>query len=248
MLATFSFIHQKLIIRCYNNFNIAKVRKIYLQTRILVIEDETDIQNIIKAFLESEGYLVCLAGDGLAGFNKFNEQDFDLVLLDIMLPKIDGFTVCQMIRKQSDIPIVMLTALSSEEDQIKGFENLADDYITKPFSMKLLIKRVEAVLRRTEDRQDADKLKYQQILVDRKCYKAYFEDQLLELTKLEFEILEFFVLNPRQVFSREQLLDRVWGMDYFGDPKLINTHIKNLRKKLPVDYIKTIRGVGYSFE
>ena len=217
---------------------------------ILIIEDEESIQNIIKAFLEDAGYTVVLAADGLEGIEQFRVNKPDLVLLDLMLPKIDGFAVCEILRKESRVPIIMLTALDDEDSQMKGFDALADDYITKPFSMPLVVKHIEAVLRRAEQGTGVETniLRYKDLTLDTDSFTVLVKDESVSLTIREFEILKLLVENQGRVFTRESLLDSIWGYDYFGDEKIVNTHIKNIRKKLGVDYIETIRGVGYKIE
>lgn len=219
-----------------------------MNEKVLVIEDDLDIQEIIREFLCANGYVVEVAEDGLKGIEKFNSGKFDLVLLDIMLPKIDGFVVCEIIRKTSKIPIIMLTALEEEQDQIKGFELEADDYITKPFSVNLLIKRVGAVLRRTKAVDDDARLSFENIILDVSCFKVWVGEKEIELTAKEFELLKIFIKNKGRILTREMLLNQLWGYDFYGDARVIDTHIKNLRCKLKVDYIKTIRGVGYKLE
>ena len=217
---------------------------------ILVIEDEEPIQNIIKAFLEDAGYTVVLAADGLEGVEQFRESKPDLVLLDLMLPKIDGFAVCEILRKESRVPIIMLTALDDEDNQMKGFDALADDYITKPFSMPVVMKHIEAVLRRTEQGGAAPNnvIRYKEITLDMDSLTVLVGNESISMTTREFEILKLLLENQGRVFTRESLLDSIWGYDYFGDEKIVNTHIKNIRKKLGVDYIETIRGAGYKIE
>ena len=220
-----------------------------MKKHILIIEDEQSIQNILKAFLEDAGYNVTLADDGMAGIAAFHKATYDLVLLDIMMPKMDGYTVCEMIRNESTTPVILLTALDDEDSQMKGFDLLADDYITKPFSMPLLLRRIEAVLRRTQNTEiNCDVLSYHKIQLDTKRYQVFVSGQEVALTAREFEILHLFMENPGRVFTREQLLDIIWNYDFVGDDKIINTHIKNIRKKLGVDCIETIRGVGYRIE
>lgn len=219
-----------------------------MNEKILVIEDDLDIQEIIREFLLANGYAVEVAEDGLKGIEKFNSGKFDLVLLDVMLPKIDGFVVCEIIRKTSKIPIIMLTALEEEQDQIKGFELEVDDYITKPFSVNLLIKRVEAVFRRTKAINEEARLSFEDILIDVNCFKVSVSEKNIELTAKEFELLKIFIKNKGRILTREMLLNQLWGYDFYGDARVIDTHIKNLRCKLKVDYIKTIRGVGYKLE
>lgn len=227
-----------------------------MKEKILIVEDDLDIQEILKEFLTEWGYDIDLASDGLEGIDKFNKGEYQLIILDVMLPKIDGFVVCEMIRKKSMVPIVMLTALEEEHDQIRGFELKIDDYITKPFSVNLLIKRVEAVLRRTNNLEEtanmelseADAIKFEEITIESSSYKAYVSDELISLTVKEFEILLLLIQNKGRVVTREALLNRLWGYDFFGDSRVVDTHIKNLRHKLGVDYIKTVRGVGYKIE
>ena len=217
--------------------------------KILVIEDEKDIQNIIKAFLENADYKVETADDGLEGINLIQKNSYDLVLLDIMMPKIDGFVVCEMIRKNSNIPIIILTALTDEESQLKGFDKLADDYITKPFSMPIVLKHIEAIFRRTDNNNETSNiLKYKNMILNTENYEVYVDNQKVSLTYREFEILKIFLENQGKVFSRDNILNSIWNYDYFGDDKIVNTHIKNIRKKLGYDYIERVRGVGYKID
>ena len=216
-----------------------------MDKKILIIEDEAAIQKILSETLTFTGYNVTAVSDGLEGINEFHRQKFDLILLDIMLPKIDGYTVCEMIRQESQIPIILLTALDTENDQIKGFDKLADDYITKPFSIKLVLKRVEALLRRTSSNMATDIICYKEITLSEAERQVYVSGNEVALTHLEFEILLLFLKNRGRVFTRDDLLNLVWGYDFMGDEKGVNFHIMNLRKKLNVDYIETVRGVGY---
>lgn len=217
---------------------------------ILIVEDEASIQNIIKAFLEDAGYTTVLADDGLEGIEKFHKYSPDLVLLDLMLPKIDGFAVCELIRKESQVPIIMLTARDDDDSQMKGFDALADDYITKPFTMPLVMRRIEAVLRRTEqgNRTENTVIHYKEISLDTDSFTVLVSGESVPLTTREFDILKLFLENQGRVFTRDNLLNTIWGYDYFGDAKIVNTHIKNIRRKLGVDYIETIRGMGYKIE
>lgn len=216
--------------------------------RILVIEDEASLQNILRIFLEDAGYQATLADDGMDGIAAFHKDSFDLVLLDIMMPRLDGYSVCEMIRNESSTPVILLTALDDEDNQMKGFNLLADDYITKPFSMPLVLKRIEAVLRRARSGEKSSVLAYQNVQLDTENYKVFVEGKGVTLTAREFDILRLLMENQGRVFTREQLLDIIWNYDYLGDDKIINTHIKNIRKKLGVDCIKTIRGVGYRID
>lgn len=216
-----------------------------MDKKILIIEDEEAIQKILSEPLTFAGYKVTTASDGLEGMGAFHAQAFDLILLDIMLPKIDGYAVCEMIRQESQVPIILLTALDAEDNQIRGFDLLADDYITKPFSIKLVLKRVEALLRRTSPEISSDTIRYKEITLSEAERKVTVSGKEVALTHLEFEILLLFLKNKGRVFSRDDLLNLVWGYDFVGDEKGVNFHIMNLRRKLNVDYIETVRGVGY---
>ncbi|KMT21185.1 response regulator transcription factor [Clostridium cylindrosporum] len=215
---------------------------------ILVVEDDIDIQELIKEFLLSEEYSVDTASDGLEGIEKFNKGNYELVILDIMLPKLDGYGVCKMIRSKSSTPIIMLTALNEESDELKGFELKVDDYITKPFSFNILIKRVEAVLRRVYGSENENIIEFKNIKLNCDSYEAYVDDELIELTTKEFEMLKILMKNRGNVIKREVFLDKLWGYDFYGDTRVIDTHIKNIRKKIKTDYIKTVKGVGYKID
>ena len=213
---------------------------------ILIIEDEIAIQNILAEPLRACGYEVVTASDGLEGINTFHTHHIDLILLDIMLPKINGYAVCEMIRQEAQTPIILLTALDTEAGQIKGFDLLADDYITKPFSIKLVLKRVEALFRRTETMDmDTDILRYKELQISAKQRQVLVSGAEVILTQSEFDILLLFLKNQGRVFTRDELLNLVWGYELIGEEKSVNFHIMNLRKKLGVDYIETVRGVGY---
>ena len=190
-----------------------------MDKKILIIEDEAAIQKILSEPLTFAGYNVTAVSDGLEGINEFHRQKFDLILLDIMLPKIDGYTVCEMVRQESQIPIILLTALDTEDDQIKGFDKLADDYITKPFSIKLVLKRVEALLRRTSSNMATDIICYKEITLSEAERQVYVSGNEVALTHLEFEILLLFLKNRGRVFTRDDLLNLVWGYDFMGDEK-----------------------------
>ena len=190
-----------------------------------------------------------IAGDGVEALSLFSENQFDLILLDIMLPKIDGFSVCELIRAKSQIPIIMLTALSSEEEQIRGLDLQVDDYITKPFSMPILIRKIAAVLRRSNvQKKDAEYISYKNLTLELYSYTATVDGSTFELTQREFEILKELLTHQGRVLTRQNLLDRLWKYDFYGDERVVDTHIKNLRKKLGIDFIQTIRGVGYKIE
>lgn len=226
--------------------------------QILVVEDEKDIQEILKNYLTDAGYSVVLANDGVDGIAKFHKGSFDLVLLDVMMPKIDGFGVCELIRRESDVPIMILTALDEEACQIKGFDLKADDYVTKPFSMPILLRKIAAILRRTKRIEEQGAIIYKSLEVDVEGHHVYLrqEDageigekkQEIELTQKEFEMLYVLLVNKGIVLTRQKLLNMVWGEDYYGEERIVDTHIKNIRKKLGPHIINTIRGVGYRID
>ena len=218
--------------------------------KILIVEDDLDIQDLLKNFLQEVGYETAIARDGMEAISLFSSAHFDLILLDIMLPKIDGFTVCELIRRQSQVPIIMLTALNGEEEQIKGLDLQVDDYITKPFSMPILIRKIAAVLRRstTIPDQEHQTISYKNLILDLGSYSASVNGESHELTQREFEVLRELLLNQGRVLTRQNLLDRLWKYDFLGDERVVDTHIKNLRKKLGIDFIQTIRGVGYKID
>lgn len=221
-----------------------------MSENILIIEDEIEIQKVLRELLTDAGYSVDIAGDGLDGITSFRQNQYGLVLLDLMLPKIDGYAVCEMIRKESKVPVLMLTALDEEDDQLKGFDVLADDYITKPFSVKLVLKRVEALLRRIRENSSGDEnvlLCCGNLQLDPVALRVYKSGNEIILTKLEFDLLYLLMKNKGRVFTRDELLDLVWGYDFTGYDKAVNIHIMNLRRKLDVDCIETVRGVGYRF-
>lgn len=216
--------------------------------KILVIEDDIDIQDILKNYLNDAGYEVIIASNGVDGISKFNE-DISLVLLDIMLPKIDGFGVCEVIRQKSQVPIIMLTALSDEEHQLKGFEQKIDDYVPKPFSPKILLCKIAAILRRgTSESSDNNVIVYKDLYMDIDGFHLYRNGHEIILTQKEFELLKLLLENQGRVFTRQMLLDRLWGIDVYVEDRIVDSHIKNLRKKLIEDYIETIRGVGYRID
>lgn len=218
--------------------------------KILVIEDDLDIQELLKNFLQEAGYSIVLANDGVEALSIFSDVQFDLILLDIMLPKIDGFAVCELIRKQSDVPIIMLTALSGEEDQIKGLDLQVDDYITKPFSMPVLLRKIAAVLRRSNRKAEESYqvIAYSNLLLNCDNYTATVDGVTYELTQKEFEILRELLTHQGRILTRQNLLDKLWRYDFYGDERVVDTHIKNLRKKLGIDFIQTIRGAGYKVD
>lgn len=218
--------------------------------RILIVEDDASIQALLHDFIEEAGYCVELACDGVEALAKFDAQPFDLILLDIMLPRLDGYSVCELIRKKSDVPVIMLTALDSEEEQMKGLDLLADDYMTKPFSMPVLLRKIAAVLRRAQKCGDAPQtVRYKALTLDLDGYRAYAGGKSLDLTPREFEILRELLLHRGRILTRKNLLQTLWKYAFFGDERIIDTHIKNLRKKLGTDdCIETVRGVGYRID
>lgn len=218
-------------------------------SKILIVEDDLSIQALLHDFIEEAGHSVVLAADGVEALAKYSEQPFDLILLDIMLPKIDGYGVCEVIRQKSDVPIIMLTALDGEENQIRGLDLQADDYITKPFSMPILLRKIAAVLRRSAKQNDTPQtMSYKDLTLDLAAYKVYTgeESESVDLTPREFEILRELLLHKGRILTRQNLLQTLWKYEFYGEERIIDTHIKNLRKKLgAADYIETIRGVGY---
>lgn len=218
--------------------------------KILIVEDDLDIQELLQNFLREAGYEVMVANDGIEAIDYFTRNQFNLILLDVMLPKLDGFGVCELIRKQSQIPIIMLTALSGEEEQIRGLDMQVDDYITKPFSMPILIRKIAAVLRRSNELQNGENqsISYKNFILHIDCYTATVNENSFELTQREFEILRELLTHQGQVLTRQNLLEKLWKYDFYGDERVIDTHIKNLRKKLGIDFIQTIRGVGYKID
>ncbi len=212
---------------------------------ILIVEDEPDIQELLCAYLQDAGYGTAAAGDGVAALELFQSRPFDLVLLDLMLPKIDGFGVCELIRRQSQVPILMLTALDGEGEQLRGFRLNIDDYVTKPFSMPVLLEKIRVILRRSGGTVEDGPLRYRDLSLDLDAREVRLEGRPLELTAREFELLHTFLSAPGRVFTREMLLSKLWGYDFFGDERVVDSHIKNLRRKLGRDYIETVRGVGY---
>ena len=216
--------------------------------KILVVEDDKDIQELVEEILKAEGYVVLTAANGLEGYELFKTNQVDLIILDVMMPKMDGYQMAKLVRQRDEkVPIIMLTALEGEYDEIKGFEIGVDDYITKPFSFNILIKRVKAIIRRNE-KEEAKSLEFKEIALDVESFKAQVNDKEIELTYKEFEIIHLLMKNKNKVISRQSLLDEIWGKEYKGDTRVLDSHIKNLRKKLNIPYIKTLKGIGYKFE
>jgi DNA-binding response OmpR family regulator len=219
--------------------------------KVLVVDDESRMRKLVRDFLAKKDFEVLEAEDGEAAIDVFFEQkDIALVILDVMMPKMDGWQVCREIRSYSQVPIIMLTAKSDERDELLGFELGVDEYISKPFSPKILVARVEAILRRTNSLMADDLLKAGAIEVNRAAHEVKIDGKSVDLSYKEFELLTYFIENQGIALSREKILNSVWNYDYFGDARTIDTHVKKLRSKMGDhgDYIKTIWGMGYKFE
>ena len=222
---------------------------------VLIVEDDRNIAELIQMYLEKEGYAVTTAFDGGQGLAKFRAIKPDLVLLDVMMPGMDGWAVCKSIRADSDTPVIMLTAKSETEDKVSGLKAGADDYITKPFEMREVLARIEAVLRRTNgatDQKKARRLIFDRLIVDMDAFELTVDGKKVDIPPKEMELLFYLASSPNRVYTRNQLLDEVWGFDYFGDSRTVDVHVKRLREKLegvcPGWSLKTVWGVGYKFE
>ena len=221
------------------------------RAKILVVDDESRMRKLVKDFLTREGYIVLETGDGMEAMDLFYEdKDIALIILDVMMPKMDGWQVCREVRETSKVPIIMLTARSEERDELQGFELGVDEYISKPFSPKILVARVNAILRRTLGVVGNDSLEAGGITIDKSAHIVKIDGTPVELSYKEFELLTYFIENQGIALSREKILNNVWNYDYFGDARTIDTHVKKLRSKLgdKGEYIKTIWGMGYKFE
>ena len=219
--------------------------------KILVVDDESRMRKLVKDFLTKKGFTVIEAGDGEEAVDKFFEvKDIALIILDVMMPKMDGWQVCREIRQYSKVPIIMLTAKSDEKDELQGFDLGVDEYITKPFSPKILVARVEAILRRSNVLAADDTMEAGGIELNKAAHEVLIVGKSVELSYKEFELLAYFMSNQGVALSRERILNNVWNYDYFGDARTIDTHVKKLRSKLGAkgEYIKTIWGMGYKFE
>ena len=219
--------------------------------KILVIDDESRMRKLVRDFLTKNGYEVLEASNGEEAMEVFyEEKNIDLLILDVMMPKMDGWEVCREIRKTSKVPIIMLTAKADERDELLGFELGVDEYITKPFSPKILVARVEAILRRINVNNDDGVISVGDIVMDKNAHEVSVGGKQIELSYKEFELLAYFIDNQGIALSRERILNNVWNYDYFGDARTIDTHVKKLRSKLgdKGNYIKTIWGMGYKFE
>lgn len=213
--------------------------------RILMADDEAEIRELIYNYLTDAGYDVTVASDGMQAWELFEKQVYDLVLLDIMMPKIDGYGVCELIRKRSDVPVVILTALDGEEHQLMGYDSQADDYVTKPFSMPVLLKKIAAILRRKGNESSENLLVYKDIVMERDVMEVKVDGRNLNLTIKEFEILYLFVSRPGFVYTRDMIIDAIWKDGFAVEDRVVDSHIKNLRQKIGEGYIETVRGLGY---
>ena len=221
------------------------------QIKILVVDDESRMRTLVRDFLERAGFQVLEAGDGMEALDLFYEdQGISLIILDVMMPKMDGWEVCREIRKESKVPIIMLTARGEERDELNGFELGVDEYISKPFSPKILVARVNALLRRTSGLSMDQTIAAGGIEIDKAAHIVKIDGNMIDLSFKEFELLTYFIENQGIALSREKILNNVWNYDYFGDARTIDTHVKKLRNKLgdKGEYIRTIWGMGYKFE
>jgi len=219
--------------------------------KILVVDDESRMRKLVKDFLVKQNYEVMEAGDGSEALDVFfANQDIALIILDVMMPKMDGWQVCREIRNYSKVPIIMLTARTDERDELQGFQLGVDEYIAKPFSPKILVARVEAILRRTNQMAENEVLEYGGIIIDKAAHVVTIDGKSIDLSFKEFELLTYFIENKGIALSREKILNSVWNYDYFGDARTIDTHVKKLRSKLGEkgDLIKTVWGMGYKLE
>ena len=219
--------------------------------KILVVDDESRMRKLVRDFLEKQNFAVLEAGDGSEALDIFfDNQDIAMIILDVMMPKMDGWQVCREVRGYSEVPIIMLTARSDERDELQGFELGVDEYISKPFSPKILVARVEAILRRTNQVTDDETIEYGGITIDKAAHVVSIDGNPIDLSYKEFELLTYFMENKGIALSREKILNSVWNYDYFGDARTIDTHVKKLRSKLgdKGDLIKTVWGMGYKLE
>ena len=222
---------------------------------VLVVEDDRNIAELLQMYLEKEGYTVTVAADGGQGLSKFRSIKPDLVLLDVMMPVMDGWAVCRAIRAESSTPVIMLTAKGETDDKVAGLKQGADDYITKPFEMKEVLARIEAVLRRTSGvtaEKKARRLTFDKLVIDMDSFELIVDGKKVDTPPKEMELLFYLASSPNRVYTRNQLLDEVWGFDYFGDSRTVDVHVKRLREKLEgIEAgwsLKTVWGVGYKFE
>ena len=215
--------------------------------KILIVEDEPEIRQLLASYLINEGYSVSEAEDGVAAIELFSKEKFDLLILDIMIPKIDGYGVCEFVKKQSNVPVIFLSALGDEKSMVKGYDSLADDYVTKPFSMPVFLRKVKAVLRRdpSAPAEEHSKYIYKDIVMIPDMMKVTVSGKDVELTSKEFDILLTLIKNPGRIYTRELLLEMLWDYDSLVDERIVDSHIKNLRHKIGEGVIETVRGRGY---
>lgn len=222
--------------------------------RVLVVDDEINIRNVIKEYAEFEGYEIDEASDGMEAISKCREQDYDIIIMDVMMPKLDGFSSIKEIKKIKDIPVIMLSARGEEYDKLFGFEIGVDDYVVKPFSPKELMARINAVITRTKantsSNSNKEKYTFEGLEIDMLGRNVYVDGVKKDLTPKEYELLQYFILNKNIALSREKILNEVWGYDFFGEDRTVDTHVKMLRNNLGKyrDKIVTVRGMGYKFE
>lgn len=218
--------------------------------KILVVEDEAEIRELLANYLRNEGYSVCEAGDGVSAIELFGKEKFNLVILDILIPKIDGYGVCELIKSRSDVPVIFLSALGDEKSMIKGYNSLADDYVTKPLSMPVFLCKVKAVLRRetSSANEEYAQIRYKNIVMIPDLMKVTVDEKEVELTSKEFDILLKLVKNPGRIYTREMLLETLWDYNSLVDERIIDCHIKNIRHKVGEGVIETVRGRGYRVE
>ncbi|MDD4171822.1 MAG: response regulator transcription factor [Syntrophomonas sp.] len=218
--------------------------------KILIVDDEELIRDLIKEYIGPANFNADEAADGREALELFRQNSYALIVLDVMMPKMDGWTVCREIRKTSQVPIIMLTARGEEYDKLLGFELGVDDYIVKPFSPKELLARMKAIIRRSAQGENSNKVSFEGLFIDLDSRNVYVDDRLISLTPKEYDLLSFFARNTNRVFSREQLLDYVWSYDFTGDTRTVDTHVKMLRESLGLyrKYIVTVWGTGYKFE
>ena len=215
--------------------------------RILIVEDEPEIRQLLASYLINEGYSVSEAEDGVTAIELFSKEKFDLLILDIMIPKIDGYGVCEFVKKKSDVPVIFLSALDDERSMVKGYDSLADDYVTKPFSMPVFLRKVKAVLRRDRplSGEEHQQFNYRDIVMIPDMMKVTVSGREVELTSKEFDILLTLIKNPGRVYTRELLLEMLWDYDSLVDERIVDSHIKNLRHKIGEGVVETVRGRGY---
>ncbi|SHI32792.1 DNA-binding response regulator, OmpR family, contains REC and winged-helix (wHTH) domain [Clostridium cavendishii DSM 21758] len=221
-----------------------------MKKTILIVEDEIRIRFLLRDYFHKENFNILEASDGLEALEIFANNSIDIIVLDIMMPELDGFTVCKTIRETSSIPIILLTAKSEEEDKLLGYDLGADDYMTKPFSPKVLVAKVKALLKRTSSNKDSSILSFNGLTINKLSHEVLVDNTVINLSPKEFDLLLYLSYNHGIALSRDKILDNVWGIDYYGDIRTVDTNIKRLREKLlsKADYITTVRGSGYKFE